>query len=70
MVDVGETLALPTPLPFSVKVANPPLTLIEASGVPPATDILVDEPLHMAAVPVIVAVGIAFTVTVALPVTG
>ena len=51
-------------------VAAPPLRLREARGVPPATDIFVDEPLHIEAVPVIVAVGNAFTVTVALPVTG
>jgi len=51
-------------------VAAPPLRLTEANGVPPATDIFVDEPLHIEAVPVSVAVGIALTVTVALPVTG
>jgi len=68
VVDDGDTLVLPLPLPSRVIAAAPLLRLTEARGVPPATDIFVDVPLHIAAVPVIVAVGIAFTVTVGLPV--
>ena len=48
-------------------VSAPLLMFTVASGVPPATDIFVEVPLHIAAVPVIVAVGTAFTVTVGLP---
>ena len=67
VVEVGVTLALPAPEPLSVNEATPPLRLNVDNGVPPDTEIFVDDPLHIAAVPVIVAVGNAFTVTVALP---
>jgi len=67
---VGETLVLPLPLPSSVNVYAPLFIFIEDKGVPPDTERFVDDPLHIEAVPVSVAIGSALTVTVALPVTG
>ena len=43
------------------------LNTTDASGVPPATDTKVEPPLHIAAEPVIVAVGNGLTVIATLP---